>query len=38
VHEDAFLDDEGIEISAWLRLYGAHEIVIIQRDRVFQLR
>jgi hypothetical protein len=38
VHEDAFLDDEGIEISAWLRRYGAHEIIIVQRDRVFQLR
>ena len=38
VHEDAFLDDEGIEISEWLRRYGAHEIVIVQRDRVFQLR
>ena len=38
VHEDAFLDDEGIEISAWLRRSGAHEIIILERDRVFQLR
>jgi hypothetical protein len=38
VHEDAFLDDEGIEISAWLRRYGAREIIILQRDRLFQLR
>ncbi len=38
VHEDAFLDDEGIETSAWLRRSGAHEIIVLQRDRVFQLR
>jgi hypothetical protein len=38
VHEDAYLDDEGIETSAWLRRYGAHEIVIARRDRLFRLR
>jgi len=38
VHEDAFLDDEGLDISAWLRQFGAHEIIIVQRDRLFRLR
>jgi len=38
VHEDAYLDDEGIETSAWLRRHGAHEIVMARRDRLFRLR
>jgi hypothetical protein len=38
VHEDAFLDDEGIAISAWLRQHGAHQVVIAERDRLFRLR
>jgi hypothetical protein len=38
VHEAAFLDRQGIEVSAWLRRHGAHEIAGAGLDRVFQLR
>jgi hypothetical protein len=38
VHEAAFLDGRGIQISAWLRQFGAKEIVTDGSDRLFQLR
>jgi hypothetical protein len=38
VHEAAFLDQDGVAVSAWLRQFGAREIAVAQYDRVFQLR
>ncbi|MBZ5556404.1 MAG: hypothetical protein LAO77_03910 [Acidobacteriia bacterium] len=38
VHETAFLDRDGVEVSDWLRLSGAREIAVLQHDRLFQLR
>ncbi|MBI3494058.1 MAG: hypothetical protein HY047_20110 [Acidobacteria bacterium] len=38
VHETAFLDQDGVEVSEWLRRSGAREIAVAQSDRVFQLR
>lgn len=38
VHEDAFLDNEGLEISESLRRHGAREVIVVGRDRLFQLR
>lgn len=38
VHERAFLDNDGLDVSAWLRRFGAREIAAADGDRVFQLR
>jgi len=38
VHEDGFLDRDGVQVSDWLRRFGAREIAAVQHDRVFQLR
>ena len=38
VHEDAFLDNEAIEISESLRGRGAREIVTVGKERLLQLR
>ena len=38
VHETAFLDQDGVQVSDWLRQFGAREIGAAGADRVFQLR
>jgi len=38
VHETAFLDEEGVDVSKWLAASGAREIATVRYDRVFQLR
>ena len=38
VHEGAYLDRDGREVSAWLRRHGAREIADDHPDHLFQLR
>ena len=38
VHEQAFLTDDGVRTSDWLRARGAREIASFGRDRLFELR
>jgi len=38
VHEQAFLTDDGMRTSDWLRARGAREIASFGRDRLFELR
>ncbi len=38
VHEGAYHDNEGVDVSLWLRRHGAREVGAFGGDRVFQLR
>jgi hypothetical protein len=38
VHEAAFLDDRGQQISAWLLAIGARPVTSHERDRLFSLK
>jgi len=38
VHEAAYLDRDGREVSAWLRREGAHEIADLHPDHLFEVR
>jgi len=38
VHEGAYLDRDGREVSAWLRREGAREIADLHPDHVFEIR
>jgi hypothetical protein len=38
VHQTAFLDRDGVDVSDWLRRFGAREVAVVEYDHVFQLR
>jgi len=38
VHEDAFLDDRGRRLTAWLRSIGAREVTSADGDRLFAVK
>jgi len=38
VHEGAYLDRDGREVSAWLRAHGARELADLHPDHLFRLR